>query len=90
MTNNQKSPADPFSECTQVEDYLAVVFSKHSDKDLALENIEEGFRTDIWNLLTPFKGVVTKEYFLAAADEIFINLHLDDEWEWVSKEAVLK
>ena len=80
----------PFNEDTQIEDYLAVLFSKYTDKEIALENIEEAFRTDIWNLLTPFKGVVTKEYFLEVADEIFTNLHLDDDWEWVSKEAVLK
>jgi len=80
----------PFNEDAQIEDYIEVINSTHSDKELALINIEEGFKTDIWNLLTPYKGVVTKEYFLKVADEIFINLHVDDEWEWVSKEAVLK
>ena len=80
----------PFNEETQIEDYIEVINSPLSDKELAVMNIEEAFRTDIWNLLTPFKGVVTKEYFLEVADEIFTNLHLDDDWEWVSKEAVLK
>tara|TARA_B100000287_G_scaffold298085_1_gene281257 strand:- start:609 stop:866 length:258 start_codon:yes stop_codon:yes gene_type:complete len=80
----------PFNEETQIEDYIEVINSPLSDKELAVMNIEEAFRTDIWNLLTPYKGVVTKEYFLKVADEIFINLHVDDEWEWVSKEAVLK
>ena len=53
-------------------------------------NIEEEFRNDIWNLLTSYKGVVTKEYFLEVADELFTNLHIDDDWEWVSKVPVLK
>ena len=73
----------PFNEETQIEDYIEVINSPLSDKELAVMNIEEAFRTDIWNLLTPYKGVVTKEYFLKVADEIFINLHVDDEWEWV-------
>ena len=81
---------EPFNEDAQIEDYIEVINSKYSDKELAVMNIEEGFRTDIWNLLTPYKGVVTKEYFLKVADEIFTNVHSDDDWEWVSKEAVLK
>ena len=54
------------------------------------EKIEEEFRNDIWNLLTSYKGVVTKEYFLEVADELFTNLHIDDDWEWVSNVPILK
>ena len=83
-------PENPFPEDAQIEDYIECIFCKYSDKEVALQNIEEEFRTTIWNFLTPFKGVATKEYFLEVADEIFTNLHLDDDWEWISKEAILK
>mgnify|MGYP001458028760 CR=1 FL=1 len=83
-------PENPFPEEAKIEDYIECIFSTYSDKEVALMNIEEEFRTDLWNTLTPFKGVVTKEYFLKVADEVFTNLELDEDWEWVSKEAVLK
>ena len=83
-------PENPFPEDAQIKDYIECIFSTYSDKDVALMNIEEEFRNDIWNCLAPYKGVATKEYFLEVADELFTNLHLNDDYELVSKEAVLK